>query len=88
MVGKKEYDIKVESERWEVRIPAGDCKRATNYKIRAVEDEVTVNGKAVPVGSQTHPSMSTCLQCHNDDVAPLDCRLCHVGRPPERRPGK
>ncbi len=44
-----EYDITVEGERWEVRIPAGDCKRSTSYKIRPADGELTVNGKAVPV---------------------------------------
>ncbi len=38
------------------------------------------HGEAVPVGSETHPSMAACLRCHNDEVAPLRCGLCHVGR--------
>ncbi|MEO2090138.1 MAG: hypothetical protein ABGY75_11655 [Gemmataceae bacterium] len=44
-----EYDIAVEGEQWEVRIPAGDCKRSTSYKIRSADGELTVNGKALPV---------------------------------------
>ena len=40
------------------------------------------HGAAVPVGSATHPTMSTCLRCHNDQTAPLDCDLCHVGKQP------
>ncbi len=38
------------------------------------------HGSAVPVGSETHPSMAACLKCHNDKVAPLRCNLCHVAR--------
>jgi len=43
------------------------------------------HGAAVSVGSATHPTMATCLTCHNDQIAPLDCDLCHVGKqnPPE-----
>lgn len=45
------------------------------------------HGSAVPAGSATHPTMSTCLTCHNDEIAPLDCNLCHVGKkPPEEMP--
>lgn len=40
------------------------------------------HGDAVPPGSATHPTMQTCLQCHNDEIAPLDCDLCHVGKKP------
>lgn len=40
----------------------------------------TAHGDTVPVGSQTHPTMATCLQCHNDKIAPLRCSLCHVGK--------
>jgi nitrate/TMAO reductase-like tetraheme cytochrome c subunit len=40
------------------------------------------HGKAVPVGSETHPSMAACLKCHNGGAAPLRCNLCHVGRAP------
>jgi nitrate/TMAO reductase-like tetraheme cytochrome c subunit len=40
------------------------------------------HGDAIPVGSATHPSMQTCLTCHNDETAPLRCSLCHVGREP------
>ena len=40
------------------------------------------HGEAVPFGSQTHPTMQACLQCHNDQIAPLDCDLCHVGKKP------
>jgi cytochrome c-type protein NapC len=35
------------------------------------------HGAAVSVGSATHPTMSACLKCHNDQTAPLDCNLCH-----------
>jgi len=45
------------------------------------------HGSAVAMGSATHPTMSTCLTCHNDEIAPLDCELCHVGKnPPEEMP--
>jgi len=40
------------------------------------------HGSAVAVGSQTHPTMATCLTCHNDKIAPLQCDLCHTGRKP------
>ncbi len=40
------------------------------------------HGSAVPAGSATHPTMQTCLTCHNDEIAPLDCNLCHVGKKP------
>ncbi len=40
------------------------------------------HGSAVAVGSQTHPTMATCLTCHNDKIAPLKCDLCHTGREP------
>jgi cytochrome c nitrite reductase small subunit len=40
------------------------------------------HGASVPVGSATHPTMTTCLTCHNDEIAPLDCDLCHVGKRP------
>ena len=40
------------------------------------------HGDAVPFGSQTHPTMATCLTCHDDRIAPLDCDLCHVGKKP------
>lgn len=39
------------------------------------------HGSAVPVGSQTHPTMATCLKCHNDKIAPLRCNLCHTQPP-------
>lgn len=35
------------------------------------------HGSAVAVGSATHPTMSTCLRCHNNQTAPLECSLCH-----------
>lgn len=41
------------------------------------------HGSAVPSGSATHPTMDTCLTCHNDEIAPLDCNLCHVGKKPQ-----
>lgn len=44
-----EYDITVDGEQWEVRIPAGDCKRSNSYKIRPADGELTVNGKPLPV---------------------------------------
>ena len=37
------------------------------------------HGDAVPFGAQTHPTMATCLTCHNGQTAPLKCTLCHVG---------
>lgn len=37
------------------------------------------HGKAVPPGSQTHPSMSACVKCHNGKIAPLRCSMCHPG---------
>lgn len=40
------------------------------------------HGSAVPVGSETHPTMSACLKCHNDQTAPLKCSLCHTGKVP------
>lgn len=40
------------------------------------------HGSAVSFGSETHPTMATCLRCHNDKVAPLECDLCHTGREP------
>lgn len=40
------------------------------------------HGDAVPFGSQTHPTMATCLKCHDDRIAPLDCDLCHIGKKP------
>ena len=40
------------------------------------------HGSAVATGSATHPTMQTCLTCHNDEIAPLDCDLCHVGKKP------
>lgn len=44
------------------------------------------HGDAIPVGSATHPSMQTCLTCHNNETAPLRCSLCHVGREPPSTP--
>lgn len=45
------------------------------------------HGAAVSVGSETHPTMATCLRCHNDKIAPLECDLCHTGRaPPSQMP--
>lgn len=42
---------------------------------------------AIPAGSETHPTMQSCLTCHNDTTAPLRCSLCHVGRePPDEMP--
>ncbi len=38
------------------------------------------HGEAVPAGAQTHPTMAACLWCHNDQIAPLRCSLCHLGR--------
>ncbi|HWO70196.1 MAG TPA: NapC/NirT family cytochrome c [Actinomycetota bacterium] len=38
------------------------------------------HGEAVAYGSATHPTMSACLRCHNDRIAPLECNLCHTGR--------
>lgn len=38
------------------------------------------HGSEVSFGSATHPTMETCLKCHNDNIAPLDCDLCHTGR--------
>lgn len=38
------------------------------------------HGSAVPPGSATHPTMDKCLVCHNDEIAPLQCSLCHTGR--------
>jgi nitrate/TMAO reductase-like tetraheme cytochrome c subunit len=38
------------------------------------------HGEAVAVGSATHPTMTACLTCHNDEIAPLKCDLCHTGR--------
>lgn len=40
------------------------------------------HGGAIPIGSETHPTMATCLRCHNDTDAPLDCALCHTGKKP------
>ena len=45
------------------------------------------HGSAVPVGSQTHPTMATCLKCHNGQIAPLKCSLCHTDvEPPSATP--
>ena len=41
------------------------------------------HGDSVPIGSQTHPTMSTCMQCHNGSVAPVKCSLCHVSGEPD-----
>jgi len=41
------------------------------------------HGSAVPPGSATHPTMDKCLVCHNDEIAPLQCSLCHIGRQPD-----
>ncbi len=38
------------------------------------------HGSAVSVGSETHPTMATCLRCHDNTVAPLRCDLCHTGK--------
>ena len=38
------------------------------------------HGEAVAIGAATHPTMATCLKCHNDQTAPLDCDLCHTGK--------
>jgi hypothetical protein len=43
----------------------------------------TAHGESVPVGSQTHPTMATCMQCHNGSVAPVRCSLCHVSGEPD-----
>lgn len=40
------------------------------------------HGSSVATGSATHPTMSACLECHNDVIAPLECNLCHVGKKP------
>jgi nitrate/TMAO reductase-like tetraheme cytochrome c subunit len=40
------------------------------------------HGNEVPEGAATHPTMETCLTCHDDKIAPLDCDLCHTGREP------
>jgi cytochrome c nitrite reductase small subunit len=39
------------------------------------------HGAAVPPGSRTHPTMSACIRCHDDQTAPLRCSLCHVRAP-------
>ena len=39
------------------------------------------HGSAVPVGSHTVPEMDTCFKCHDNQVAPLKCNLCHVTPP-------
>jgi cytochrome c nitrite reductase small subunit len=36
----------------------------------------------VPIGSATFPTMDTCMRCHNGDVAPTDCDICHREGPP------
>lgn len=40
------------------------------------------HGGEVAFGSATHPTMDTCLECHNDTIAPLDCTLCHTAKKP------
>ncbi len=42
--------------------------------------------EAVPVGSATFPTMDTCMRCHNGEVAPTDCRICHRQGPPAPTP--
>lgn len=38
--------------------------------------------ETVPLGSQTFPTMDTCMKCHNGEVAPTDCEICHRDGPP------
>jgi hypothetical protein len=38
--------------------------------------------ETVGLGSQTFPTMDTCMKCHNGDVAPTDCDICHREGPP------
>ena len=42
------------------------------------------HGSSVPIGSQTHATMASCMKCHNDKTAPLRCRLCHTGKDPSK----
>jgi len=37
-----------------------------------------------PAAAQSHEEFVSdyCLTCHNDEIAPLDCNLCHVGKKP------
>jgi len=38
--------------------------------------------ETVPIGSATYPTMDTCMKCHNGDLAPTDCEICHRQGPP------
>lgn len=38
--------------------------------------------ETVPIGSATYPTMDTCMKCHNGDLAPTDCEVCHRAGPP------
>jgi len=38
--------------------------------------------ETVPIGSATFPTMDTCMKCHNGDLAPTDCAICHREGPP------
>jgi cytochrome c nitrite reductase small subunit len=40
------------------------------------------HGSAVPIGSATFPTMDTCMKCHNGELAPTDCEVCHQSGPP------
>jgi nitrate/TMAO reductase-like tetraheme cytochrome c subunit len=42
--------------------------------------------EAVPIGSATFPTMDTCMKCHNGELAPTDCTLCHRQGPPGPSP--
>lgn len=38
--------------------------------------------ETVSIGSATFPTMDTCMKCHNGDLAPTDCEICHRQGPP------
>lgn len=42
--------------------------------------------ETVPIGSATYPTMDTCMKCHNGDLAPTDCEVCHREGPPSPVP--
>jgi nitrate/TMAO reductase-like tetraheme cytochrome c subunit len=38
----------------------------------------TAHGDEVPFGSQTQPTMAECFRCHDGEVAPMECSVCHT----------
>jgi len=40
----------------------------------------------IPIGSANFPTMDKCMRCHNGQLAPTDCDLCHIKGTPEGEP--